>query len=272
MENDTNNKRYLKIFWIILIIPVVLISTVFFLVNLEAFGKLPGFQELENPKTNLATEVYSSDQILLGKYFTENRTIVDFKEVSPNVLNALIATEDIRFYKHSGIDARALLRVLQGIITLDLSGGGSTITQQLAKNLYNMRRDSSAYDTGLKGKPDLVITKFKEWVTAVRLERNYTKQEIIVMYLNTVDFGSNAFGIKSAARTFFNTTPDSLELVEAATLIGILKAPTQFSPRLNPENSFYRRNTVLEQIEKNQKKLNDFNGYQIQPKSYYDSL
>jgi penicillin-binding protein 1A len=242
------------------------------LVNLEAFGKLPGFQELENPKTNLATEIYSSDQVLLGKYFKENRTIVDFKEVSPNVLNALIATEDIRFYKHSGIDARALLRVIQGIVSMDLSGGGSTISQQLAKNLYNMRRDSSEFDTGLKGKPDLIITKFKEWVTAVRLERNYTKQEILAMYLNTVDFGSNSFGIKSAARTFFNTTPDSLKLEEAATLVGILKAPTRYNPLLNPENSFYRRNTVLGQIEKYQDKLNDLHGYKVQSKSYYDSL
>ncbi len=265
-------KKYKRIFWLTIITPVLLIVLVFVLVNMEVFGKLPGFEELENPKTNLATEVYSSDQILLGKFFIDNRTIVDFKEVSPNVLNALVATEDVRFYSHSGIDARALTRVLKGVVTLNLAGGGSTITQQLAKNLYNMRKDSSEYDTGLPGKADQVVTKFKEWVTAVGLERNYTKQEIIVMYLNTVDFGSNAFGIKSAARTFFNTTADSLKLEEAAVLIGLLKAPTRYSPRKNPERSFYRRNTVLEQIEKYQDKLQDLNGYIPRSKEYYDSL
>jgi penicillin-binding protein 1A len=245
MAVNSKERKFIRIFWIIFLTPVFIVTLVILLVNLEVFGKLPGFEELENPKTNLATEVYTSDQVLLGKYFKENRTVVDFKEVSPNVLNALIATEDIRFYRHSGIDAVALLRVLRGVMTFDLSGGGSTISQQLAKNLYNMRRDSSEYDTGLKGKPDLVITKFKEWTTAVRLERNYTKQEILAMYLNTVDFGSNAFGIKSAARTFFNTTPDSLSLEQAATLIGILKAPTRYNPKLNPENSFLQKKYSL---------------------------
>ena len=265
-------KKYKRIFWLTIITPVLLIVLVFVLVNLEVFGKLPGFEELENPKTNLATEVYSSDQILLGKFFIDNRTIVDFKEVSPNVLNALVATEDVRFYSHSGIDARALMRVLKGVVTLNLDGGGSTVTQQLAKNLYKMRRDSSAYKTGLSGLPNQVVTKFKEWVTAVRLERNYTKQEIIVMYLNTVEFGGNAFGIKSAARTFFNTTADSLKLEEAAVLVGLLKAPSRYSPRKNPERSFYRRNTVLEQIEKYQDKLQDLHGYIPRSKEYYDSL
>ncbi len=272
METIDKFKKYKRIFRIIFLTPIGLMILMFILINLEVFGKLPDFEELENPKTNLATEIYSADQVLLGKYFRENRGIVDFKEVSPNVLNALVATEDVRFYSHSGIDARALTRVIKGILTLDLSGGGSTISQQLAKNLYNMRRDSSEYKTGLPGKADLIITKFKEWVTAVRLERNYTKQEIIAMYLTTVDFGSNAFGIKSAARTFFNTSPDSLKLEEAAVLVGILKAPTLYSPKLNPKNSLHRRNTVLNQIYKYQNKLEDLHGYKQQPKSYYDSL
>ncbi len=269
---EKKNKRFLRIFWAIILFPIVLITLIFILINLNVFGKLPGFQELENPKTNLATEIYSSDQILLGKFFKENRTIVDFKDVSPNVLNALVATEDIRFYQHSGIDARALLRVFKGLATLDLSGGGSTITQQLAKNLYKMREDSSEYDTGLHGKANLIISKFKEWVTAVRLERNYTKQEIIAMYLTTVDFGSNAFGIKSAAATFFETTPDSLSLEQAAVLIGLLKAPTYYSPKINPKNSLRRRNTVISQVEKYQDKLEDLHGYKPKSHSYYDSL
>ena len=269
---EKKNKRFLRIFWAIIIFPILLITLIFVFINMNLFGKLPGFQELENPKTNLATEVYSSDQILLGKFFNENRTIVDFKDVSPSVLNALVATEDIRFYQHSGIDARALLRVFKGVATMDLSGGGSTITQQLAKNLYKMRVDSSEYQTGLHGKANLIITKFKEWVTAVRLEKNYTKQEIIAMYLTTVDFGSNAFGIKSAARTFFDTTPDSLTIDQAAVLVGILKAPTYYSPKINPKNSLRRRNTVLSQIEKYQNKLEDLHGYKPMPHAYYDSL
>jgi penicillin-binding protein 1A len=272
MEIDVKKKKYIRIFWIVVSIPVFLLILIFSLINMGAFGKLPGFHELENPNTNLATEVYSADGELLGKYFEENRTVVEFDDVSPNVLNALIATEDIRFYSHSGIDARALTRVVKGLLTMDLSGGGSTITQQLAKNLYNMRRDSSEYETGLPGKLNLVITKFKEWVTAVRLERNYTKQEIIAMYLNTVDFGSNAFGIKSAARTYFNTSPDSLKLEEAATLIGILKAPTKYNPKFNPDNALIRRNTVLSQIEKYQRKLKKLHDYKPQSKQYYDSL
>ncbi len=271
MEEIRKFKKFKIIYWSILLVPFILIGIIFILVSNEVFGKLPGFEELENPKSNLATEIYSSDQRLLGKFFRENRTSVDFKEVSSNVLNALVATEDARFYSHSGIDARALGRVLKGILTFNLDGGGSTISQQLAKNLYKIRTGSE-YKTGLSGKPNQVITKLKEWVTAVRLERNYTKQEIIVMYLNTVDFGSNAFGIKSAARTFFNTSADSLKLEEAAVLIGLLKAPTKYSPRLNPENSFFRRNTVLEQVEKYQNELSDLNGYIPQTKEYYDSL
>ncbi len=270
MEKKT--KRFLTVFWLIILLPILSITVIFVLINMSVFGRLPGFEELENPKTNLATELYSSDQVLLGKYFKENRTIVDFKDVSPNVLSALVATEDIRFYDHSGIDPIALLRVIKGVVSMDLSGGGSTISQQLAKNLYKMRLDSSEYQTGLHGKANLVITKFKEWVTAVRLERNYTKQEIIAMYLTTVDFGSNAFGIKSAARTFFNTSPDSLSLEQAAVLIGILKAPTYYSPKLNPKNSLKRRNTVLRQIEKYQDKLQELHGYKPMPKAYYDSI
>ena len=269
---ERRNKRFLIIFWITVLFPFLFIGIIFILINKNVFGKLPGFEELENPKTNLATEIYSSDQVMLGKFFKENRTIVDFNDVSPNLLNALIATEDIRFYEHSGIDARALLRVIKGVATMDLSGGGSTITQQLAKNLYKMRIDSSEYQTGLHGKTNLIITKLKEWVTAVRLERNYTKQEIIAMYLTTVDFGSNAFGIKSAARTFFDTTPDSLALEQAAVLVGLLKAPTYYSPKLNPENSLRRRNTVISQVEKYQDKLAEMHGYKIKPPAYYDSL
>ncbi len=252
-----------KILWIAILSPLSIVFLIFLLINLEVFGFMPSFEHLENPETNLATELYSSNSVLLGKFFKENRTVVEFKEVSPNVLNALIATEDVRFYEHSGIDSRAMARVIVGLITGKRKGGGSTISQQLAKNLFPRKKMS---------KIGMVITKLKEWSTAVKLERNYTKEEILAMYLNTVDFGSQAFGINSAAKTFFNTTPDSLTLEQAATLIGVLKAPTKYSPALNKENSFRRRNTVLTQIEKYQNKLNDYHGYKQQPKTFYDSL
>jgi penicillin-binding protein 1A len=165
-------------------------------------------------------------------------------------VNALLATEDIRFYKHSGIDARGLARVLIKTIILrqTSSGGGSTITQQLAKNLFP--RDTTIYQSSIARKSNLVITKFKEWITAVKLERNYTKDEIMAMYLNTVAFGSNAYGIRSAAKTFFNTTPDSLSVEQAALLVGVVNAPTRYSPVRNPEQSLARRNFVLSQMGK----------------------
>jgi len=270
MINNSKISKYIKILWILFAIPFVSLFTILFLITIGSFGFMPTFEELENPKTNIATEIYSSDQVLIGKFFKENRTIVEFRELSPNVLNALVATEDVRFYEHSGIDMRALARVAKGFLTGRQEGGGSTVTQQLAKNLFP--RDTAKYSSKIVKKMNLGVTKFKEWVTAVKLERNYTKQEILAMYLNTVDFGSNAFGIKSAARTFFDTTPDSLSIEQAATLIGVLKAPTRYSPKRNPERSLVRRNTVLGQIQKYQKELNELHGYKIQNKQFYDSL
>ena len=203
---------------------------------------MPSFSELENPRTNLATEVYSSDGELLGKYYLENRSPSKYDELPPHLINALKATEDIRFEKHSGIDVRALGRVFAGVITRSNKGGGSTITQQLAKNLFP--RDPNA------GKFKTVITKLKEWVVATKLEREYSKNEILAMYLNTVDFGNNSMGIKSAAATYFNKTPIDLTVEESALLIGMLKAPTRYSPKRNPTASLQRRNTVLRQLHK----------------------
>ncbi|MBB6609794.1 transglycosylase domain-containing protein [Pontibacter sp. Tf4] len=218
---------------------------------LNLFGELPNLRTLENPKSELASELYSADNKLLGKYFRENRTPVDYEELPENLINALVATEDIRFEEHSGIDPQAMLRVASGIITGDLKGGGSTLTQQVAKNLFDTR--SEELNNGLLNDvPGLgmLILKTKEWIMAVKLERSYTKREIMTMYLNTVDFGSNAFGIKVAARTFFNKVPENLEVQESAVLVGLLKAPTAFSPKLNPENSKRRRNVVLSQMVK----------------------
>ena len=234
--------RFIRGFWITLVSGIVFIIVFFILLSIGLFGKLPSFEELENPKSNLATEIYSADNKLLGKYFIENRTNAHYQDLSPNVMNALIATEDARFEKHSGVDIRAIFRVAFGVVTGNSKGGGSTITQQLAKNLFPRKKDRTFFET--------VFIKFKEWITAIKLERNYSKDEILAMYLNTVDFGSQSFGIKSAAKTYFNESPAELKVEEAALLIGILKAPSWFSPTRNPERALARRNTVLDQMRK----------------------
>jgi penicillin-binding protein 1A len=248
--DNIQKQRAVKTFWKIFAIPFIIIFIIFALISTGCFGYMPNFEELENPNTNLASEVISSDQVLLGKFYRENRTIVQFDNLPPHLVNALIATEDIRFYDHSGIDAKGLMRVLvRTIILFDRgSGGGSTITQQLAKNLFP--RDTVLNRGAISKMTKLVISKFKEWVIAVKLERNYTKEEILAMYFNTVDFGSQSFGIKSAARTFFDKSPDSLKIQEAALLVGLVKGPSMFNPVRNPKASLNRRNTVLEQMEK----------------------
>ena len=215
-------------FWIILCAPVALILLLLLLTRLGAFGKLPTFEELENPKSNLATEIYSDDGEMIGSFFIQNLSYVDYNELSPALVAALISTEDMRFYSHSGIDFISLARVAVKTLALGnrRQGGGSTITQQLAKNLYP--RDTAVYNNPISKGSKLVISKLKEWITAVMLEYNYTKEEIITMYLNTVPYGSNAYGIKSAARTFFNKLPSELNVQEAAMLVGVVNAPTRY--------------------------------------------
>ena len=236
----TNYRKYIIWFWILFTGPVFTIFL--FLLGVRLFADLPETSELQNPKTNLATEVYSSDMKVIGKYYAENRTNVKFKEISPNVVKALIATEDARFYDHSGVDIKALVRAIVGAATgSSSSGGGSTITQQLAKMLFP-REDLH----GMK----LVIRKMKEWIIAVRLEREYTKEEIIALYLNKFDFVNNAVGIKSAAQIYFNTTPDSLRIEQAAVLVGMAKNPAYFNPNRFHDRSEGRRNTVLAQMAK----------------------
>lgn len=207
------------------------------------FGTMPTFDELENPKTNLATEIYSCDGKLLGSYYVENRSNVRYSELSPYLPEALISIEDERFTEHSGIDEKALFRVAFGVLTGKKKGGGSTITQQLAKNLFPRGENLST--------PRLVLRKFQEWITATKLEHNYSKEEIIAMYLNTVAFGHNAFGIRSAAKTFFDKTPKQLSIEESALMAGVVNAPTRFSPIRNPERSLNRRNLVLQKMAEN---------------------
>ncbi len=233
--------NYLVKFWMIVLSMLLLLLLFFYGIVQEWFGPMPSFEELENPKSNLASEVFSADGVLLGTYFIENRSNVTYRQISPHLINALVAIEDIRFEDHSGIDERALLRVAYGILTGNNKGGGSTLTQQLAKNLF---------PRGYLSKPQLVLRKFQEWVTAVKLERSYSKQEIIAMYLNTVFYGHNAYGIKSAAATFFSKTPDSLNLQESALMAGVVNAPSRYSPISNPERSLERRNLVLQQMKK----------------------
>jgi penicillin-binding protein 1A len=216
---------------------------------LYLFGESPSLDKLENPRSDQASELYTSDGQLIGKYFKENRSPVAYNKMSPILIKALVATEDIRFYEHAGIDPAAIASAVYGSFKGD-ARGASTITQQLAKNLYKTRNNDSKGVLGHIPGLNIVISKTKEWLTAIKLEQRYTKDEILAMYLNTVDFGSNSFGIKVAAKTFFNTSPDSLKTEEAAVLIGLLKAPTYYSPRFNPQNATRRRNTVLDQMAK----------------------
>jgi penicillin-binding protein 1A len=235
--------KYIKYFWMAAVTPPLLLLLLILGASFGLFGSLPTFEELENPKSNLASEVYASDQVILGKYYFQNRSSIRYKDLAPTLVKALKATEDVRFEEHSGIDIRGLFRVMVKTLFLrnESSGGGSTITQQLAKNLFHEKP---------KNKIKRVFQKIQEWIIAAKLERRYTKEEILAMYLNTVEFGSNAFGIKSAARTFYNKSTDSLNVQEAAMLVGLLQAPSKYSPVRKPKNALARRNIVLSQMKK----------------------
>lgn len=209
------------------------------------FGKSPDMATIKNPITNQATEIYSADSVMIGKFFSENRTPVEYEDVNPVFWKALVDTEDERFYKHFGIDIQGVFAAIKDFALHNDARGASTITQQLAKNMFRVR---TQYSTGLLGKiPGLkiLIMKSKEWITAVKIEQLFTKKEILTMYANTVDFGSNAFGIKTACKTYFGNTPAELTTEQAAVLVGMLKATTYYNPRLNPDNSLRRRNTVM---------------------------
>ena len=247
MKEETK-KKILKWFWLLFSIPVVLVVSLIGLV--WAFADIPSFEELENPDSKLATQVIAEDGEILTTFHIENRSYVSYEELSPNLVNAAVATEDGRFYNHSGIDFKSLGRVIfKTLLGGDSSqGGGSTITQQLAKTLYP-RQDVSSRIPGMS-KLKMVWIKLKEWVTAVKLERSYTKNEIMNMYMNQVFFGSNAYGIKAAAQTFFGKAPVDLTVEEAATLVGMVNKPTRYNPALNPDKSLTRRNFVISQMEK----------------------
>jgi len=242
------NKFKIAIIWTTVLSPFLVLFTLILLAKTEFFGELPSFDQLENPKNNLATEIISHDGVVLGKYFFENRSRVKYEEIPQDLVNALVATEDVRFYNHSGIDARALLRAVFGVLSgSSNTGGASTITQQLAKMLFTEQPS-----TGVQR----VIQKLKEWVIAAELEKHYTKAEIITMYLNRFDWVNNAVGVKSASKVYFNKKPEELEVWESAVLIGMLKNPALYNPNRRLEKTQERRDVVLRQMNK-YKFLND---------------
>jgi len=225
------------IFWKIFFAGLAVFMIFLGLIYLGVFGPLPSLKELENPSIMLASEVFADDGTSMGKYYIErgNRSNVEYKDISKNVIDALVATEDKRFYEHSGIDGYGIMRA---VIKLGHAGGGSTITQQLAKNLLGQGLGRNRFHR-------FFIEKPKEWITAIRLERNFTKEEILALYLNVVSFGDNIYGIRNASRTFFQKEPDRLSVDEAAILVGMLSGNTHNNPRKNPRAAINRRNTVI---------------------------
>jgi penicillin-binding protein 1A len=241
-KKKTNVKKYILWFWATILGGLLVVILLFFTASIGGFGALPTFEELENPQTNLATEVISADGVTIGKYATENRTPIKYKELPENLVQALVATEDERFYEHSGIDFKGFARA---VIKLGRDGGASTITQQLAKNLFTKRASRNIFKR--------IGQKMKEWVVSVKLERQYTKQEIIAMYLNTQDFIFNAVGIRSAARIYFGKEAKDLDVQESAILVAMLKNPRQYNPNreISKDKSRRRRNVVFFQMAKN---------------------
>lgn len=238
-------KKFIYTLWVLVFLGILTVATIFTAIAKGWIGYVPPVEELENPNLKFATQIISDDGVLLGtwSYSKENRVYVGYNDLSPNLINALIATEDVRFSEHSGIDFRAFLRavVKRGILMQKHAGGGSTITQQLAKQFYSPTADNVM---------ERLLQKPIEWVIAVKLERYYTKEEILTMYLNKFDFLNNAVGIKTAAKTYFSKDPKELSIEEAATLIGMCKNPSLYNPRRFNERSRGRRNTVLDQMRK----------------------
>jgi penicillin-binding protein 1A len=229
----------IRIFWKIFLCAWGIFILFIISLNLGVFGKLPSLEELENPSMLSSSEILATDGTLMGKYYTKDRTNVKYKDISINVIHALVATEDERFYEHSGIDVRSLARA---VVYMGREGGASTITQQLAKNLLNQGSNNSIMR---------LTEKFKEWVVAIKLEKNFTKEEIAALYLNMVSFGDEIYGIRNAAKTYFQKEPDRLSVEEAAVLVGLLKGNTFYNPRRNYKAAFDRRNIVINQMVRN---------------------
>ena len=261
-------KKLVKGIWILFICFIVAVPLYVYSVQFDLFGLfggMPSLKAIENPENDLSSELLSADGVSLGRYFTFNRSQVTYDQLSPHLINTLLLSEDHRFYDHSGLDFQAYLRVFYGIATFNsgAKGGGSTITQQLAKNLYTLNPELDGALARLGKLPSRIIQKTKEWIIAIHLERNFTKEEIIAMYLNTSDFSSNAYGIKVAAETYFGKQPDSLNLEESAVLVGMLQAPSFYNPKRNPNNALSKRNEVLFKL---------FNHGYIKTRAEYEEL
>lgn len=242
--NSTDTKKSVKILWKAFFITFGAFILLLLGANFGLFGEMPSIERIQNPSASLSSQVHAEDGTLMGKYhLDEDRVNVDYKDISPHVINAVIATEDERFYDHSGIDGEALVRAVSG---LGSKGGGSTITMQTAKNLFTENWNTSNIVKRM-------LQKVKESIIAVKLERNFTKEEIVTLYLNTAAFGDNVFGIRNAAKTFFQKEPDRLNIEESAVLVGMLKGATRYNPRRNPKLALDRRNTVINQMVKNNK-------------------
>ena len=259
-------RLWVMLFFIISSIIIFIASVNYNPYNL--FGGMPSLQDLEKPESDLASELYSGDNLLLGKYFRYNRSPIEFNDLSDELVTTLLVTEDIRFYDHSGIDFKGLVRATYGvsknILTFGgsgLEGGGSTITQQLAKNLFKIRREKKGK---LSSVPflGLVISKVKEWIVAIKLEEFYTKKEILAMYLNTAEYGSNSYGIKVASRTYFDKLPSELNYNESSIIVGLLNKPTKYNPYFNPENALDKRAEIFYNLFK----------YEVISRKYYDSI
>lgn len=258
--------KYLWVFFLVIFLGLPLYV---FTVSIDVFGLyggMPSLREIENPENDLSSEIISADGVSLGRYFRYNRSQVRYAQLSPELVNTLLISEDHRFYQHSGLDLPAYLRVIKGLVTFSSAGGGSTLTQQCAKNLFTQNTDKKLDGPLARlGKyPRRFIQKTKEWIISVNLEENFTKEEIIALYLNTCDFSSNAFGVKVAAETYFNKKPDSLNLQESAILVGMLQAPSFYNPKRNPNNALKKRNEVLLKVFRH--------GYKIKTQKQFDSI
>jgi penicillin-binding protein 1A len=245
-------KKIVKIIWILFFAFILGVTSFVFLVlknPYDLFGGMPSLKAIENPDNDLSSEVISSDGVSLGRYFTYNRSQISYEELPPVLVKTLLISEDHRFYEHSGMDFWSYTRVIWGIITFDSQGGGSTLTQQTAKNLFNTRQEELQGKLAELASPlGLLISKTKEWIIAVQLERNFTKEEIIALYLNTVPFNNNAYGIKIAAETYFNKPLNKLQVHEAALLVGMLQGTYRFNPIEFPERAKKKRNDVLNKL------------------------
>jgi penicillin-binding protein 1A len=262
-------RKVIKYTWIIFLCIFIGLPLYLFTVRIDLFGLyggMPSIKEIENPENDLSSELVSADGVSLGAYARYNRSQITFDEMSEDLKRTLVISEDHRYYEHSGLDFPAYLRVLYGVFTFHLQGGGSTITQQLAKILYTQNEDQSldGHIAKIGGLPKRFVEKTKEWIISVNLEKRFTKEEIIAMYLNTASFSSNSYGIKVAAKTYFNTEPDSLNLQQSAMLVGMLQNPSLYNPKRNPNNALKKRNEVLYKVFKA--------GYKIQTKEHYDSV